>query len=138
MKYILKCALLLACILSLTSNSFSNDPQTQAIEAAQSFTSIIDDGNYQAAYWIGSDLLRLAMSEQKWIEQSEQVLTMLGKYEGRSLRSTRSVHSFPGYPDGNYTIVYFETKLTHKAKATEVLLVRQESGAMRICSYFIR
>lgn len=136
MRYIIKCALLLACILSLSTNSFANDPQTLAIEAAQSFTSIIDDGNYLAAYWAGSDLLRLAMSEQKWNEQSEQVRTMLGKYERRTLKSTRSVPSFPGYPDGDYTIVNFETKLTHKAKAAEVLLI--ENGSMRVCSYFIR
>lgn len=130
--------LLSVCFLMPATPSLASDQQDQAVAAAKTFSSIIDDGNVQAAYWSGSELLRAANDEQEWINRTERTLLLLGKVEQRTLKAVRSVNTYPGLPDDDYVIVYFEARTTRKTKAAEVLLIHQESGMFQVCSYSIR
>jgi len=124
--------------LLLGSPGWADDQQTQAVAAALAFSSIIDQENFQAAYWAGSELLRLANDEQEWIDQTGRAQNLLGKVTQRTLKAVRSVTTYPGLPDDEYVIVYFQASSFFKANAAEVLLVHQEAGLPKVCAYSIR
>jgi hypothetical protein len=128
----------LCCFFLLAGPCLANDLDDQAITAAHSFAEIIDDGNFQAAYWIGSPLLRLANVEQEWIDHTASSQRVLGKVLARKLMQIRAVTSPPGLPDDDYRIILFSARTVHKAEAAEVILLQQIANLWQACSYSIR
>jgi len=133
-----KIIILIACALMLGTASLASEPPSQAVETALTFSSIIDEQNFAAAFWSGSELLRLANDEQEWIRQTERAQILLGPVLQRQLRVVRSVESYPGLPDDHYTMIYFEARTTRKEKAAEVFLIHQDGAGFSVCSYSIR
>jgi len=128
--------LCLSCLLNFTcsAETFSS----QAIAIAETFSATIDDNNYQAAYQSGSKLLHLTSTENQWISEIGRTREVLGTALQRKLKAVKSISTYPGLPDGEYMLVYFETKMEHKEKAAEVLLVAQIDGAWKVCSYHLK
>ena len=117
---------------------WANSQQDQAIDAALAFSAIIDHETIQAAYWAGSELLRLANDEQEWTSHIERAQSLLGKVSQRELRAIRSVPTYPGLPDDDYLLVYFEAGSSFKAKAAEIFLIHLDGGIPKVCAYSIR
>lgn len=117
--------------------AFTADIDAQALQAAHSFTSTIDDGNIQAAYWAGSPLLRVMNPEQEWFDQTLRSQQVLGKVLERTLNRIRAVASQSLFPDDDYRQVYFETRTERKAKAAEVILLHSVEGVWQVCDYAI-
>ncbi len=128
--------LCLSCLLNFTcsAETFSS----QAIAIAETFSTTIDAQNYQAAYQSGSKLLHLTSPEDQWISETERTREVLGTALQRKLKAVKSISTYPGLPDGEYMLVYFETKMERKEKAAEVLLVAQINGAWEVCSYHLK
>ena len=129
-------ALCLSFLLSFTC--FAETFSSQAISIAETFSATIDDKNYQAAYQSGSKLLHLTSTENQWISEIGRTREVLGTALQRKLKAVKSIATYPGLPDGEYMLVYFETKMEHKEKAAEVLLVAQIDGAWKVCSYHLK
>lgn len=138
LRHISRTLLLTSCFLIFAIPCLANEQLDQAIDAALAFSTLIDNGNIQAAYWSGSELLRVANDEQEWIDRTTRTQHLLGKVEQRTLGVVRTVASFPGLPDDEYVIVSFKARSTHKANAAEFLLVHQDNGIFKVCSYSIR
>jgi len=124
-------------LLFLAVPGFADNFDTEALGAAESFVSIIDDGNFQAAYWSGSALLRLANAEQEWLARTERSQKVLGKVQSRKLKKTRMITSSAHLPDDNYQLILFSSRTVYKAKAHETLLLHQVNGLWRVCAYQI-
>jgi len=138
MNRTVKIIILIACALLLGTASLASGPESQAVETALNFSSIIDEQNFTAAYWSGSALLRLANDEQEWTRQAERAQVLLGPVLQRQLRVVRSVETYPGLPDDHYTMIYFEARTARKEKAAEVFLIHQDGAIFSVCSYSIR
>lgn len=139
MKNTLKATLLsFCCVFLVGSYCFASDLDDQAIAAGANFATVVVDGNYQAAYWIGSPLLRLANTEQEWIDRTARTQRVLGKVLERKLTRVRAVTSPAGLPDDDYRIVLFTARTERKAEAAEVILLHQVNGLWQVCSYSIR
>ncbi len=138
MKKLFQTALLSTCFCLLVAYSYASNNQGAAIEAAVEFAALIDEGNYQAAYWSGSELLQLANDEQKWIDENVRAHKLLGTVQERNIKKTRPVNHFAGFPDDNYMIVFFNSKSTYKKNASELILVHQENDIWQVCAYSIR
>jgi len=124
------------CLLFLlTVPSLAENTDDQVLSAARSFAELIDDGNFQAAYWNGSPLLQLANPEQVWLDSVERNQRVLGKVLSRELNKIRSVTSFAKLPDDNYQIVLFASRTMYKAEAHETLFLHQVDGIWQVCSY---
>jgi Protein of unknown function (DUF4019) len=129
--------LLIACFLLLAAASLASTQQNQAVEAALAFSAILDEQSFEAAYWSGSELLRQANDEQEWIDKTERSRDLLGNVLQRQLKVVRPVETYPGLPDDDYVIVYFEARTERKEKAAEVFLIHQVNGTLQVCSYSI-
>lgn len=127
----------LCLLLLLTVPSLANNIETQALTAARIFVELVDDGNFQSAYWSGSPLLQLANTEQEWLDRTERSQKVLGKVISRELKMTRSITSSAYLPDDDYQVILFSTRTEDKAKAHETLLLHQIDGTWQVCSYRI-
>ncbi|SHJ72860.1 Protein of unknown function [Malonomonas rubra DSM 5091] len=127
------CLLVILCI-----PSFADDVDDQALSAALSFTATIDDGNFQAAYWMGSPLLQLMTSAEQWIDKADRTQRILGKVLEREVKKLRTATSPAHFPDDEYRMIYFESRAERKAKAAEVILLHRVDGLWRVCDYSIR
>ncbi len=115
----------------------SNFP-SQAIIAAEQFIAQLDNHKYLAAYKDASDLLHLSISEPDWLEKRERSGLLLGAVQGRKLVSIRARDTYPGFPDGDYLVVYFEAQTQRKQKAAEVVLVKLIANSWQVCSYRLK
>lgn len=125
--------LLLLCVPGLAS-----EPKDLAFEAAETFAMLIDEGNFQAAYWSGSPLLHLANIEEVWLDKVARKQQIMGKTLQRNLKRVRAVTSPADLPDDDYRIILFDTRTERKAKAAEVLILHRVDGIWRVCDYSIR
>ncbi len=125
-------------LVVLAGSGYADEKDELAINAAVTFAGLIDDGNIQAAYWVGSPLLQLADDEQQWLDKTERAQKVLGKVLERKLKKIRSVTSPADFPDDDYRIMLFDARTEHKEKAAEVILAHQVEGSWQICSYAIR
>lgn len=139
MKNGFKAILLSVCsVFLLGTFCFAADVDERAIAAGSSFAAIIDDGNFQAAYWVGSPLLRLANPEQEWLDRISRSQLVLGKVLERKLTHLRAVTSPAGLPDDDYRILLFTARTEYKAEAVEVIFLHQVNDFWQVCSYSIR
>ena len=127
-----------ACFFLLAMPCLADNVDEHALTAAGSFAALIDDNNFQAAYWSGSPLLQRANVEQQWIDLTERSKLVLGKVLTRSLKRIRAATSPPFLPDDDYRIILFEAQTEYKAKAAEIILAHQVDGSWKVCSYSIR
>jgi len=128
----------LCLLLLLSAPSLADDIDDQALSSALSFATTINDGNFQAAYWMGSPLLQLMTPEQAWIDHADRVQRTLGKVLERKLIRLRTASNPADFPDDNYRMIYFESRSERKAKAAEVILLHQVDDLWRVCEYTLR
>ena len=131
--YLFTILFVLSCSIC-SANLFSSE----AIHQAEQFSSLIDNGDYQAAYQSSSVLLHISLSEQEWNIERDRTEKLLGRVLERKLVSIKSRDSYPGLPDGNYLIVYYEAKTERKSKAAEVLLLSRYANRWEVCGYKMR
>jgi hypothetical protein len=63
----------------------------------------------------------------------------LGKLESRKRQSATFTRTLPGAPDGEYIVLRYATKFTHKASAVEtVTSMHEQDGRWRVSGYFIK
>ena len=135
----MKRLLLLVIIFSLSSSiSVANLFPSQAISKAEQFISLIDKQEYQTAYLSSSELLRLSFPENEWIVDRTHSDKLLGHVLKRKLVTVKVRATYPGLPDGQYMVVYYEVQTKLKAKAAEVLLVARNVDRWEVCSYRLK
>lgn len=130
--------IVLSLIFLICSDSIADTFSAQALSTAETFAATIDSQDYQGAYLSGSALFRLTYPQSEWIDKSERTGKLLGKAQQRKLKAVRAVSTYPGLPDGDYLLVYFEVQTERKDKAAEVMLVGQVGSTWQVCSYSIR
>lgn len=137
-KIISNCLLCILLLGLLGTPCLAYNIEEQALASANTFAEIIDDSNFQAAYWSSSPLLRLVNDEQQWVETTERRQKVLGRVLERKVKHTRSANGPASFPDGNYRIILFDARTEHKAEAVEVVYVHQVDGLWQVCDYSIR
>ena len=136
MNHLLRTFILAAIFLSiLSSTCLADNFPTQAITAAEQFISLIDKKDYDSAYKVSSDLLKMIDTESEWIKERKLSVLLLGAVQERKLVSIRARETYPGLPDDEYLLIYFEARTERKEKAAEVLLVNLAGDVWRVCSY---
>ena len=127
------------CLLLMATVAGSDELLSEtAVAKAREFARMIDSGKIETAYTNASELLQLSQDQLTWDNNIKRSQTLLGPVEKRTLVAVRSVQTFPHLPDGDYLIVQFEAKTTHKSQAAEVILMQQQGSHWLVADYSIR
>ena len=113
--------------------------QQKAVEAAQKWLALIDQGEYGESWETASDYFRGAVAEKQWQQALTAVRSPLGKVTTRKLKSKQYATSLPGAPDGEYVVIQFETSFEKKKSSIETFTpMKEKDGGWRVSGYYIK
>jgi hypothetical protein len=108
-------------------------------QAARAWLALVDEGQYEKSWRASAALLRRAVTGEQWAQQVGAAREPLGSVVSRDLSQEDRVTELPGAPDGEYTVLVFESAFDHKRRAAEqVTATLEDDGVWRIAGYYIR
>jgi len=109
--------LLIAVIVLIAVPVFAgNDSYQDAVDAAENWLYLVDNGKYQDSWEQASDYFKSAVLKEDWSRIVEAVRSPLGNVISRKLKSKQYATSLPGAPDGEYVVIQFETSFQNKKR----------------------
>ncbi len=130
-------AFVVGLFLSMSAVAAADQSQ-QVTDAAKSWLSLVDAGQYERSWSEASKLFQAHVSKTQWTAEVKAVREPLGAVDLRSAPSVRFTTSLPGVPDGQYAVLQFHSKFAHKAEAIETVTMMLDDGAWRLAGYFVR
>lgn len=129
--------------LFLTTSAFSQDNHEKdikaAIKAAESWLSLVDNGEYAQSWEESAKFFKTNMTQASWEKTLGGMLPAFGEMKERKVYRSRYMTKMPGGPDGEYVMIKFETKYAKKKDAVETVTPQKgEDGKWRVCGYFIK
>ncbi len=113
--------------------------ETDAIESASVWLSMIDSGKYEESWNESAELFRNAVTVGKWQRSIETARKPLGTLISRKVKSKEYRTSLPGAPVGNYVVIQFSTSFTNKDLAIETVTpMMDKDGKWRVSGYYIK
>jgi hypothetical protein len=138
-RWLICVAVMLALVFTTRSVAGQPAPEVTGERAAKSWLKLVDDGKYAQSWRDASSYFRSRVSKDDWVSTISSLRQALGGLEARELISNKAATSLPGAPDGNYVVILYHTSFTHKASATEtVVMMLDKDGHYRLSGYFIR
>jgi hypothetical protein len=150
MRIVLKSALMISFVMGAIGGAVSlpaqeHSPVVQetaeqiAVRACESWLAVMDAGKYAESWKTAAEVLKNAVTMEKFESSMKAVLDPMGKLESRKLQSATYTTLLPGLPDGNYVVILYETSFEHKAVAQEtVIMSREKDKVWRVAGYYIK
>lgn len=111
----------------------------RTIDAAHKWLALLDTGKAGAAWDVSSPYLKSVVTRQKWVAGITSARKPFGKIVSRKAEKFARTHALPGAPDGDYSIIEFESVFAKGKRATEQLIWVLEAGDVwRVSGYYIR
>jgi|KBSMisStaDraftv2_1062788.scaffolds.fasta_scaffold1507151_2 hypothetical protein len=112
---------------------------SDAMAAANGWLAHVDRGRGREAYEAAAESFRKGVEQLKWEVAVDTVRNTLGNVVARKLRTATYSRTLPGAPDGEYVVIYFDTRFERKALATELVTTeREKDGAWRVGGYWVK
>jgi hypothetical protein len=111
----------------------AREKETRA--AALEWLTLVDAGNYPAAYAMEPARLRAATTEEQFIRSMEGRRVPFGRVFSRSFMGAAFTRKLTGSPDGRYESILFRTSFENKKIAAERVILSHESGQWRVVDY---
>lgn len=108
-------------------------PDPAAVEAAQHFLQLIDQGRWADSYHLTTSIFRKTNTEQVWADTSEKVRTPLGKMASRTFLSQDDIPA----PPAGYRMVRFNTRFGTSAAIVETVTLERENGEWRVAGIYV-
>jgi hypothetical protein len=110
------------------------------IEAGAKWLALLDEGKLGTAWDVSSAYLKSVVSRKKWVTEIGKARKPLGKLATRKVGRFARAHSLPGAPEGDYSIVEFDSTFANDKHATEqvIWMFENKSKSWRVSGYFIR
>ncbi|HEX5759113.1 MAG TPA: DUF4019 domain-containing protein [Thermoanaerobaculia bacterium] len=116
-----------ATVTLLPTAAHAQTAEEAATTAATTWLqSYIDTPRYADAYsWAATDF-RVKVEQAAFVDAMERFRRPLGSFISRSLVSRVYKTTLEGAPDGEYVVIEFQTRLSAKAAAKEVITMQKE------------
>ena len=97
---------LLGALLIFPSLSIASpeDTETNAVKVAESWLTLVDEGQYPKSWKDTASYFRLMVTEKQWIETADTARKSLGKLISRKISAKKYLTSLQGAPDGEYVV----------------------------------
>jgi hypothetical protein len=111
----------------------------KATAVTKSWLALTDAGKYDDGWQAAAEILRGAVTKERFTRDLTGVRTPLGPAQSRKLLTAKRTHQLPGAPDGDYVVIQFETVFKNKAHAVETVTpMKEKDGSWRVSGYFIK
>jgi hypothetical protein len=130
-----------ACAIALMAGSAqAQDPRASEVQAAaRTWLALVDRGDLAASWKAGGKKFQEAMAADTWADAMREAREPLGPVVSRAVISTRFQQNLPNGPDGDYSLVVYESSFEKRGAGREsVTLERESDGVWRVIGYFIR
>lgn len=131
MKRLLLFLITLVAALAVPSND-------DARSSAEKWLSLVDSEKYADSWTESGSQFRSHVTQEKWVEMAKSVRSPLGLLTSRSLLNVANAKSLPGAPDGDYSIVRFQSAFKNKSEAIETVVLLLEESKLKTVGYFIK
>jgi hypothetical protein len=112
---------------------------TEAMAVAHQWLELVDGGRGRDAYAAAAESFRKGIEQLKWEVTADTVRNTLGGVMGRKFRTSYYTRTLPGAPDGEYVLIYYDTRFEKKALATELVTCeREKDGIWRVGGYWVK
>jgi Protein of unknown function (DUF4019) len=109
------------------------------ILASEKWLALLDSGKIGAAWDVASAHLKSVVTRQKWVEGISAARKPFGKLDRRQAEKFARSHQLPGVPEGDFSIIEFQSVFANGKQATEQLVWSLEKGdTWRVAGYYIR
>jgi hypothetical protein len=122
---------------------FSNKPDPEKVEqasaAAIAFLSLLDKGNFEAAWNQSATFMREDIPLETWLAQLNQVRSQVGALRERNQSDVNyTKEPIEGIPEGEYISFFYSSRFDHHNTARErVTLYHEAATSWRVAGYFI-
>ena len=117
----------------------ADKPEDLAQSAAESWLKLTDAGDAGASWEQAARLFKGAVTKEQWTQALAGVRPPLGKMISRKVTSRQYSEKVPGFPDGKYVTIQYETVFENKASAVETITpMLDPDGIWRVSGYYIR
>jgi hypothetical protein len=111
----------------------------ETVEASRAWLALLDAGNFGAAWDGASPHLKSVVTRQKWITGLIAARKPFGKLKQRMPVKFARSHSMPDAPDGDYSLLEFESEFANGKRASEqIIWMLGDKQVWRVSGYFIR
>lgn len=115
------------------------DAKKQAVEVAEAWLALIDQGKYDDGWETAAAYLKNAVSKEEFVKSLTAARKPLGNVITRKLSSKHYRTSLPGAPDGEYVVIQFETSFENKKEALETITpMLDKDKTWKVSGYFIK
>jgi hypothetical protein len=130
---------LLCTAVSSWSGQADQRSEKEAVQAAGTWLTLIDNGKYSESWETAAVLFRNAVTKEQWNQALNATRKPLGRLVSRKLTSNQYTTSLPGAPDGNYVVIHYETSFENKKAAVErITPMLDKDGKWRVSGYYIK
>ena len=111
----------------------------EPVAAVKQWLALTDSGKYAESWEAAAAYFRGAVSKEQWAQSMTAVRAPLGALRSRTLLSQHQAASLPGAPDGDYTVLRYDTSFEKKQSAVEtVTTVHEPDGTSKVVGYYIK
>ena len=128
--------LLMALAGLLACSAAAQDDYASLI--AREWLEIVDAGYYMQSYQLSDDAFKAVLSAPQWEDALTKIRLPLGEVVWRSEIEQKKLESVPGWPNGEYITIDFNTKFEHTNAIVETITLSKSSGEWLPVGYFIR
>jgi len=133
--------LLIAALFSAPSPVSAQDDASikQAVAAAESFLSLLDNGKYEESWETSAEAFRKAVSKDQWKAAAGQVRGSVGSLSSRKLMSGADAPKAGSNAQGEFVVVKFQSAFSKLPNAIETVSpMRDSDGKYRVSGYFVQ
>jgi len=132
-KGIFSMGCLLFILLSWIPAVANETAEKRAIEASNTWLTLIDNNQYAKSWETAAELFKNAVGKDQWNQSLNSVRKPLGKVMKRTIKSKQHTTTLPGAPDGEYVVIQYETSFENKKSSVETVTpMRDKDGNWRV------
>ena len=133
-RFLLISSLLFISHIPLPAAETRSDDQT-ILDTATKWLAITDAGQYAQAYQAYPQRITSSGLEQNFVGFMRARRLPLGTVLSRKVVKVSRQSKLRGAPDGDYSIIEYETSFEHKAGAVETVTLTSENGYWQVSGY---
>jgi hypothetical protein len=124
---------------ALTPAKDNTEAEKQALAAAESWLTLVDNENYADSWDAAAIDLRRAVARKDFVNSLTAARKPLGKMKSREIKSKELRANLPGAADGKYVVVQFKTVFENKKSAIETVTpMIDKDQKWRVSGYYVK